>query len=150
MRRVLIALCAVLALGGCGSQKTERANDYVNAVNRAQNDFAATFSKLETQITPKSSSRQDRATLKKFEQAIDRVVAQLRAVRAPENVRTLHAQLIAAIASYRDAVEKARRAFATTNRDKLVRAQQSLVRAVTRISERITRTINQINNRLHE
>ena len=150
MRRVLIALCAVLALAGCGSQKSERANEYVNAVNRAQNDFAATFSKLETQITPKSSSRQDRATLKKFEQAIDRVVAQLRAVRAPENVRTLHAQLIAAIASYRDAVEKARRAFATTNRDKLVRAQQSLVRAVTRISERITRTINQINTRLHE
>ena len=150
MRRVLITVCAVLALGGCGSQKTERANEYVNAVNRAQNDFAATFSKLETQITPKSTSRQDRATLKKFEQAIDRVVAQLRVVRAPENVRALHAQLIAAIASYREAVEKARRAFATKDRDKLVRAQQSLVRAVTRISERITRTINQINTRLHD
>jgi hypothetical protein len=149
MRRVLIALCAALALGGCGSQKTQRANDYVNAVNRAQNEFAATFNKLEGQITAKSTARQDRSTLKKFEQAIDRVVAQLRAVRAPQNVRALHAQLITAIASYRDAVEKARRAFATKDRDKLVRAQQSLVRSVTRISERITRTINEINAKLH-
>jgi predicted small lipoprotein YifL len=153
MRRALLALCAVLSLVGvaaCGDKNSQRANDYVTAVNRAQNDFAATFNKLQAQITPKSSPKQDRATLGKFEKAIDRVVAQLRAVQAPANVKTLHAQLVAAIASYRDAVEKARRAFATKDRDKLVKAQASLVRSVTRISARITRTINQINDKLHE
>lgn len=153
MRRALIALCAVLSLVGvtaCGSKKNERANTYVNAVNRAQNDFAATFNKLEAQITPKSTPKQDRATLGRFERAIDRVVGQLRAVEAPGNVRPLHGQLIAAIASYRDAVEKARRAFATRDRTKLVKAQASLVRSVTRISARITRTINEINTKLHE
>jgi hypothetical protein len=150
MRRVLTALCAVVVLAGCGGHKNQRANEYVNAVNRAQNDFAATFNKLEGQITPKSTPKQDRATLGKFEKAIDRVVTQLRAVNAPSNVRALHVQLIDAIASYRGAIEKARRAFATHDRAKLGRAQASLVRSVTRVSDRITRIINEINKKLHE
>jgi len=149
MRAVLIALCAVLALAGCGSHKSQRANDYVHAVNRAENDFAARFHKLEPEITRQSSPKQIRSTLLKFELAIDRVVAQLRGVRPPDSVRSLHAELIAAIAAYRDPVDQARRAFGLTDRKKLNKTRTSLQRSFAQIGARITRTTNAINTKLH-
>ena len=84
---------------GCGSD-TKAANDYVDAVNQAQNDFATKFDQLSGQITSTSTAAQDRQTLDGFKQAIDKVVADFRAVKAPDKVKALHAQLIAEISAY--------------------------------------------------
>jgi hypothetical protein len=153
MSRVLLLAVVVLSLlgvAGCGSGDTKTANAYVESVNKAQTGFADTFTRIQAQITPTSSVKEDRATLADFETAIDDVVGQLRGVKPPDKVKALHAQLIAAIASYRDEVEKARRAFASHDRKTFVRTQRSFVEAVKRISVRIGTTITTINKKLHE
>lgn len=139
---------AVLAAAGCG--ETERNNKYVEAVNKAQNAFAATFERLQGQITRDSSEKQDRDTLNRFQNAIDRVVADLRAVDTPERVQTLHQRLIAQIASYGDEIEKAERAFESKDPARILGAQGRLVTAVTQVSTKINATIDAINKKLRE
>jgi hypothetical protein len=153
MPRVLLVAVVLLSLFGvtaCGSDNTKSANTYVSAVNEAQNRFADTFDQLQREITPTSSVRQDRATLAKFSQAVDRVVAQLRAVKPPDKVKSLHTDLIAAISSYRTEVEKARKAFASRDRKTFMRTERRFVARVQAISERINKTIAAINAKLHE
>lgn len=141
-------LATVLTLSACG--ETERNNDYVEAVNKAQNSFAATFERLQGQITRESSQRQDRATLNRFQDAIDKVVADLRAVETPAKVKALHNRLIAQIASYSDEIEQAERAFRSKDPARILGAQGRLVTAVTQVSTKINATIDSINRRLRE
>jgi hypothetical protein len=151
--RAAIALAlAVLAVGltaGCGAD-VKHNNDYVDAVNKAQNAFAATFDKLNAKITSTSSPKEDRATLDRFGTAIDRVVADLNAVKPPAKVGPLHKELIDEIASYGDEIAKARRAFSSSDPAKVIAAQTSLVTAVTSVSSRINSTIDKINKKLRE
>jgi hypothetical protein len=140
----------MLGVTACGGDDTKTANTYVSAVNEAQNEFASSFDQLQSQITPTSSVKEDRATLAKFSQAVDRVVAKLRAAKPPANVKALHKQLITAIAGYRTEVEKARRAFASRDRRTFVRTERRFVARVQAISSRINTTIEAINKKLHE
>ena len=152
MRR-LAPVLAVLALGvavaGCGSD-TKAANDYVDAVNKAQNEFASTFDRLNARITATSSPKEDRATLKRFQDAIDKVVADLRSVEPPSKVKTLHTELIGEINSYGGEIGKARKAFGSDDPAKVIAAQTDLVTSVTDVSSKINSTIDQINKKLRE
>lgn len=143
-----LVVAALLFGSGCG--ETERNNNYVEAVNKAQNAFAATFERLQGQITRESSATQDRRTLDRFQTAIDKVVADLRAVETPERVKTLHNRLIAQIASYGDEIEKAERAFKSKDPARILGAQGRLVTAVTQVSTKINATIDAINTKLRE
>ena len=151
MIRVLpIALAAAaIAVGGCGSDVKAR-NDYVAAVNKAQNGFAASFDRLSSRITATSTPAQDQRTLDGFRQAVDRAVTQLRAIQVPDRVKGLHAQLINEIAAYGREIDKAKRAFRSSSPQEVVRAQTQLVNAVTRVSAQINHTIDQINRKLRE
>ena len=152
MRRLLPLLAAV-AIGavaaGCGTD-TKAANDYVDAVNRAQNDFASTFDRLSSQITSTSSPEQDQRTLEGFRRAVDKVVGDLRAVQAPDKVKTLHDRLIAEISSYGEEIDKAKSAFVKGSPKQILKAQTDLYSAVTRVSGQINRTIDAINKKLRE
>lgn len=154
MRRVTraaVVLATVLGLAGAsGCGETERNNKYVDAVNRAQNDFAATFDRLQSEITSTSSPSKDRDTLTRFQQAIDKVVADLRAVDTPEKVTILHRRLIAQIASYGDEIDKAEKAFRSKDPARILGAQSRLVTAVTQVSTKINATIDAINKKLRE
>ena len=151
MLRVLpIALAvAAIAVSGCGSDVKAR-NDYVDAVNKAQNDFASTFDRLSSQITSKSTPQQDQQTLDGFKSAVDKVVGDLRAVEPPSKVKPLHDDLVNEIATYGTEIDKAKRAFANGTPKQIVRAQTQLVTAVTRVSGQINRTIDAINKKLRE
>ena len=151
MRRLLplLAVVAIGAAAGCGTD-TKAANDYVDAVNRAQNDFASTFDRLSSRITSKSTPEQDQKTLEGFKRAVDKVVGDLRAVRAPDKVKPLHDQLVGEISSYGKEIDKAKSAFAHGSPKAIVKAQTDLYRAVTRVSGQINRTIDAINNKLRE
>ena len=152
MRRLpLLPLVAVLAIAvsGCGNDN-KAANDYVNAVNRAQNDFAATFDKLSGQITSTSSPAQDRKTLDGFKQAVDKVVADLRAIDVPTKVRPLHDRLVGEMSAYGKEIDKAKAAFAGDDRQAIINAQNDLRSAVTRVSTQINQTIDAINKKLRE
>jgi hypothetical protein len=151
MRRIVPVLLAVTAVAasGCGSD-TKASNDYVDAVNRAQNGFAASFDRLSSRITSTSSPAQDRRTLDGFKRAVDRTVGQLRAIDVPTRVKPLHAQLVNEIAAYGREIDKAKRAFASGSPQAILKAQTQLVSAVTRVSGQINRTIDQINRKLRE
>ena len=151
LRAALPCLLLVLALAatGCGGD-VKKNNAYVDAVNKAQNEFASTFDRLNAQITSTSSPKQDRATLKRFQDAIDSVVADLRAVDTPKKVTGLHKELIGEISSYGGEIAKARKAFGSSDPAKVIAAQTQLVTAVTSVSSRINSTIDQINKKLRE
>jgi hypothetical protein len=147
----LAAALVVLALlvAGCGSD-SKAANDYVDAVNRAQNDFASTFDRLSSQITSTSTPAQDQKTLEGFKRAVDKVVGDLKAVEPPSKVKPLHDELIGEISSYGREIDKAKTAFAKGTPKQIIKAQTELVTAVTRVSAQINRTIDAINKKLRE
>jgi hypothetical protein len=152
MRRlapVLVAVAVVLPISGCGGD-TKAANQYVTAVNKAQNDFAATFDRLSSKITAKSTPTQDQRTLEGFRSAVDKVVVDLRAVKVPSKVKGLHGQLVGELAAYGDQIDKAKSAFADGDPHAIVKAQNRLVSAVTRVSGQINQTIQAINKRLRQ
>jgi hypothetical protein len=151
VRRLVPALVIAVALlaSGCGSD-TKAANDYVDSVNKAQNDFAATFDKLSEQITSTSTAQQDRETLDGFKQAVDKVVTDLRSVKVPSKVKDLHGQLVSEISAYGKEIDKAKQAFAGDDPQAIIKAQTELVSAVTRVSTEINQTIDAINKKLRE
>jgi hypothetical protein len=146
---LVATLALALALAGCGND-VGKSNTYVDAVNKAQNDFAVTFDRLNGSITSTSTPSQDRKTLGRFQAAVADVTKRLSAVEPPEAVATLHGQLIREISGYGDEVAKARKAFASTDPQKVIAAQTDLVTAVTSVASRINTTIDQINKKLRE
>jgi hypothetical protein len=153
MPRVVLVVLAVVSLVGvtaCGDDETETANTYVAAVNDAQSEFTATFGRLESEFSTRSSVRENREALRMLSQAVDRMVRRLRAARPPANVRSLHQDLIAAISAYRPEVDRLRRAFTSRNPRTLRRTSERFVTALGRIGARIDSTIKAINDRLRE
>jgi hypothetical protein len=151
VRRLTPLALVVVALlaAGCGSD-TKAANDYVDSVNKAQNQFAATFDRLSSRITSTSTAEQDRRTLEGFKAAVDKVVADLRSVKVPGKVKDLHGRLVAEIADYGKEIDKAKAAFAGNDPQAIVKAQTELVSAVTRVSAQINQTIDAINKKLRQ
>jgi hypothetical protein len=144
-----VALAAAVPIAvGCSDD--DEANAYVSEVNRAQDDFASTFRRLNARITSTSSLADDRRTLRGFSDAVDRAVGRLRAVEPPGDVQGLHRQLILAIDGYGEEIDKARTAFRSTSTRRIITARTELVSAVTAVSGRINRTIEQINATLQE
>ncbi len=144
---LVLAVACGLGAAGCGGESQEH-NAYVDAVNRAQNDFATQVKQLSGRITATSTARQDRETLRGFEAVIDGVVRRLRAVEPPARVSGLHRELIGAIESYGREIEKARDRFRSRSPARIIAAQTELISAITAVSARINRTIDQINRRL--
>jgi sigma54-dependent transcription regulator len=146
---VVIVVALAFTASGCGAD-TKAANDYVDAVNKAQNDFATKFDELSGRITSTSTAAEDRKTLDGFKKAIDKVVNDFRAVKAPDKVKALHGQLIAEISAYGKEIDKAKQAFSNEDPKAIVKAQADLVSAVTRVQAQINTTIGDINKKLRE
>jgi hypothetical protein len=150
MRRlapVLVVVAAALLISGCGNDN-KQANNYVKAVNTAQNSFASSFDRLSSRITPKSTPAQDQETLDGFRAAVNKVVGDLRAVKVPSKVKGLHGQLVGELSAYGTEIDRAKAAFADGDPSTIVRAQTRLERAVTRVSVQINQTIGAINKQL--
>jgi hypothetical protein len=149
LRPVLLVAALALLVCGCGSDNRQ-SNAYVDAVNKAQNDFASTFDRLSKQITSKSTPEQDQRTLDGFRRAVDKVVVDLRAVEVPAKVKGLHTELVDEMSAYGREIDKAKVAFADDDPQVIVRAQSRLIGAVTRVSTQIRRTIDAMNRELRE
>lgn len=148
---VLLAPLVLVVLGaaGCGAD-TEARNAYVDAVNRSQTRFARTFERLATRITPTSAAAQDARTLEGFQRAVGVIVGDLRAIEVPEQMRAPHDQLVGAVGRYGDEIRRARAAFASSDRQKVVAAQNRLRGAIATVSARIDAAIAAINRKLRE
>ena len=151
LRIALPAACCLLVgllLGGCGSDRVKRANAYVDGVNRAESRFADSSDQLLKRITPTSTPSQDRATLARFSSAVDRVVADLRAVSPPDRVRTLHTRLVGQIARLGTEVDRARSALSSKDASKIARVPTQLSDATSEVSREINTTTAAINRAL--
>jgi hypothetical protein len=148
LRALAVVLVLAAALGACGSADTKRADAYVADVNRAQESFADTVTRLSRRITGASSAAQDRGTLAGYSDAVDTIVAELRAVDAPERVRPLHRRLVAQIAGFGSAVRRARRGLASLDGRDVGAAQRGLAAATRRVGTQMAATIASINDRL--
>jgi hypothetical protein len=146
---ILVVVALALVASGCGAD-TKAANDYVDAVNKAQTGFATRFDTLSSKITSTSTAEQDRQTLDGFKGAIDKVVKDFRAVKPPDKVKALHGQLISEISAYGKEIDRAKEAFSDDDPKAIVRAQADLVSAVTRVQTKINATIAEINSKLRE
>src|SRR3954453_10458810 len=117
MRRLLPVLLMVLAAvgaAGCGNEEAAKErNTYADAVNRAQSDFAQSFRSLSRRITSTTTPGQGRRTLQGFEDAVDDVVTDLRAIDAPNDVLPLHRRLITEISDYGREIRRAKGGLAT-------------------------------------
>ncbi len=151
MRRHLtfqLALCAIVAVSGCGGSDVKQANRYADAVNKAQTDFAATLDEISAKVTPTSTRAQDDRTLKAFQGAVAQVVGRLRAVDVPPRVADLHQQFIGEISAYGREIDRVRPAFNSPDPQKILTAQQRLRTGVSTVSTKINATIAEINAKL--
>lgn len=152
-RRLPVALAAALVTlifvaAGCGNDEAKRANAYVDAVNTAQTDFARTINRLNGRVSATSTPREDRTTLRGYTEAIDDVVAELRAIDPPESVARLHERLIDDLGAYGTQVRRAGASVRSEDAGDLLDAQQDLLDATDTVGKQINRTIGAINRTL--
>lgn len=133
-----------------GSAAVDRASDYVDAVNEAQEEFAATVNDLAGRITETSSTAEDRATLAQFESEIDNTVAGLRAIDPPEEVTTQHERLLGVLERYGEEVGQALQAFDTEDSEGLIAAQTRLLDATNSTSAEIEEALAEIDQELDQ
>jgi hypothetical protein len=140
----------VVAAAGCGGGSGGGdAGTYVKRVNKAQQDFAARVDRLSKGITSTSTAARDRQTLRSFEDAVDRVGGDLRAITPPGKVRGLHERLVHAVDGYGDDVAEAADTLQSSRSPaKLRAAQRALSQATTAFGTTLNETIDQINQKL--
>src|SRR5690348_16989750 len=88
-----VALALAVAVGACGDD-TKKANAYVEKVNEAQSNFVAVVDDSQTRIQGNASNAETATQLDMIRAAAAKVVVQLRSIKPPENVTTLHATLV--------------------------------------------------------
>ena len=151
-RRLLTAGAVVLAVAlgaaGCGGS-VEKSNTYVDQVNLAQTQFASSFTQLSREITASSTPAHDRKTLRAIQGSIAKTVTVLRAIHPPDKVKTLHGDLVDAIAGYGDALGTAEKNLSGTVAE-ATRAQAQLATDTGRASTQVTAAISAINQKLRQ
>lgn len=151
-RRLLTAGAVIVAVAlgaaGCGGS-VEKQNTYVDRVNLAQTQFASSFTRLSREITASSTPAHDRKTLRAIQGTIAKTVTDLRAIHPPDEVKSLHAELVDAIAGYGDAIGTAEEKLSGTVAE-ATRAQAQLATDTGRASTQVTAAISAINQKLRE
>jgi hypothetical protein len=141
----LVAILVVLAVGvtavGCGGD-TKSKNDYVDAVNEAQNAFVSSVQKLNTGTGSDSFEQLDVAMTK--------VISDLKAVEPPSEVESLHNELVKALGDFKNAVAAVGDAVASKDLKKIAAAQEKFASESTAASAKIQSTITEINKKLQE
>src|SRR5690606_33848418 len=89
-------------------------------------------------------------TLRTYSAALDRTAKRLRDIDPPPSVARLHAQLADDVAVYADAIEAAAQAPLSEDADRVVAAQQDVMRATETANTEVNRTLEAIGRRLDE
>jgi hypothetical protein len=152
MPRMLAAgLClALVAASGCGGSGSgtgkKEATRYTEAVNKVQTDFAASLTNAESKRTTnsKAASRQ----LEAVKTALDKAVADLKAVKPPDKVAKLHNDLVAEMTQLDKGIGDAATALSAGNAKTLQQAQSKLSSELGNLGTRVQATIAAINRKL--
>jgi hypothetical protein len=145
---LVVAALALVVVAGCGSD-TKESNNYVNAINKAQTDFANNVQK----IGSASASGSDPAaaakkTFQDLDAAINKVVADLKAVDPPDKVKDLHDQLVSELGQFESQVKKAGDSLGSGDPQAIVKAQTTFASSASSLGTQISKTINDINSKL--
>src|SRR5215211_4640942 len=148
---VCVAALSLLVAAGCGGD-TKESNDYVGAINKVQTEFANNVQKVGS--TPSTGSSDPTAAAKKtftdLKTAIDKVIADLKAVDPPDKVKTLHDDLIAEMNDFDDQVKAAGNSLNSTDPTAIISAQSKFAASASTLGTRISKTIDDINAKLQE
>src|SRR3954454_11722403 len=91
---VCVAALSLLVVAGCGSGDTKASNDYVSAINKVQTDFASNVSKVGSAPAGSDPIAAAQKTFDQLSAAIDKAIGDLKTVKPPDKVKSLHSQLV--------------------------------------------------------
>lgn len=149
--RSAVMLAAVLALvagSGCGSD-AKSSNDYVDALNKVQTDFANSVSSSTAAPTSGSSEQRAEAVFAKLDTAIAKLITDLKDVTPPDKVKNLHHALITEMTQFKAQVRKAGAALSSGDPQKILKAQSQFATDASALGNKIGQTIQGINDKLH-
>jgi cytochrome c556 len=142
-RVVALALLAGAMLAGCGGGDDKDAQAdraYIDQVNGAVQRFAREAKQLPSGF--------EADTLHTYSATLERTAGDLRAIVPPDSVAGLHRQLAGDVSSYADAIDAAASAPLSKDPDRVVAAQQTLLKATSTANREVNRTLREIGRRL--
>ena len=147
---VTVAVLSLVAAAGCGGD-TKKSNDYVDAINKVQTDFAANVQKVGQSATTTGSDPAAAAkkTFTDLKAAIDKAISDLKAVDPPDKVKALHTQLVSEMTEFDSQVKAAGDSLGSGDPQKILAAQQKFATSASSLGSRISATIDAINTKLH-
>ena len=150
LRAAVICLAALaLVATGCGGD-TKKSNDYVDAVNKAQTEFADNVQKVNSGSAGGDPAAAAKKTFSNLSAAIDKVIADLKAVDPPDKVKDLHSQLVSEMTEFDNQVKAAGDSLGSGDPQKILAAQQKFATSASSLGTRISSTIDAINTKLHK
>lgn len=145
---ICCAALSLIAATGCGGDTASK-NDYVEAINKAQTDFASNVQKVGTSSSagsdPAAAAKQTFASLGT---AIDKVVADLKAVDPPDDVKDLHNELVSEMQEFKSQVDGAAKSLDSGDATAVLKAQSKFAQSASTLGTRISKTISDINTKL--
>ena len=151
MRAAAICCASLLlvAAAGCGGGDTASKNDYVEAINKAQTDFANNVQKVgSSSSTGSDPAEAAKQTFTSLSTAIDKVVADLKGVEAPDEVKDLHNDLISEMEEFKGQVKDAADSLESKDPTAILKAQSKFAQSASTLGTRISKTISDINSKL--
>ena len=145
---VAVALALAVALGACGGN-TKTKNSYVEKVNQAQSNFVAGVDDSQSRIQGDASDAETATQLDMIRAAAAKVVVELRAIKPPDNVKTLHASLVKEAQGLVAAFKKAADAYRSEDPSQILTAKVDLGKDIDRVNGQLNATIEQLNRKLH-
>jgi hypothetical protein len=149
VRASAVGLAALsLVAAGCGSD-TKANNDYVDAVNKAQTEFADNIQKVGSSAPSGSDpAAKAKQTFTALGAAIDKVIADLKAVEPPDDVKDLHNKLISQLNDFGGQVDQAASALGSGDLKAIATAQAKFAQSASSLGTEISKTISDINTKL--
>jgi hypothetical protein len=138
---------SLLAATGCGND-TKPKNDYVAAVNKAQADFVAVVDDTGARLAQNSKDSETATSLDGIRTAAAGAVQELRAVKPPSGVGSLHAKLIREAQGLVVAFRKTADAYRSGKSARILKAKVDLKNDVARVNTQINATIQELNSKL--
>jgi len=143
-----LLLLATFALGACGgSNDVDKKNAYVRELNTAQSNFKADADELTRRAVPRAPAGKVRF-VERFGTAIDQVVAKLRGIKVPGEVRAEHQQLINVMTGFGGDIRQTALAMGAGDARRIGAAQRTFKTAQDAAGVRINAAIAAINSKL--
>lgn len=148
---VVVAALAASGLAGCGGQAQEvrDALTYTGSVNRVQAGFERDLSELRRAADRAEVPADVERAVTRLSRSVDGVQGDLRRIRPPSTVTTLHRELITAFARWSPPLQRFSRALrARRSTAALRRARDAFVRDTATVERGLGVAARRINDRL--